>query len=338
MTNRDDFLQRIWQAPESDDERLVYADWLQEYGDGDRDRATEEFIRRTCENNGLDTRKAIKPMDAKWLAKNWLGDRVINKHGAISPAFTENWCRLCPALVRWLKIINQTGGQEVIGGIPTGYPRATWKRDGRRIELTFFTSQLHIKQIVTLEFWRGFVKSITCSYWAQMDNLLPLLMIDQPCVVPQIASLERDFHGGRDWARVYEGQIGPYAMREIELLHREKTSSWRPDRYCPAGDRVASAHWDRAQEDVHKRDRSPVARMMDAVTWALREAAKDCLTPTQRDGAVEKIGWRIPERWIIQNIPGDNNAGIELEETQPYTGRAFQGQVFDPDFPQPSEA
>jgi uncharacterized protein (TIGR02996 family) len=45
MTERDALLAAILDNPKDDMPRLVFADWLQEYGDGDLDRATEEFIR-----------------------------------------------------------------------------------------------------------------------------------------------------------------------------------------------------------------------------------------------------------------------------------------------------
>jgi uncharacterized protein (TIGR02996 family) len=47
VTERDALLRVVLAQPECDAARLVYADWLQEYGD-DADRARAEFIRLTC--------------------------------------------------------------------------------------------------------------------------------------------------------------------------------------------------------------------------------------------------------------------------------------------------
>ena len=44
MADRDSFLQAIREAPEDNNLRLVFADWLQEHGD-EHDRARAEFIR-----------------------------------------------------------------------------------------------------------------------------------------------------------------------------------------------------------------------------------------------------------------------------------------------------
>ncbi len=55
----------------------MYADWLGEHGEGDRSKATAEFIRLSC--NGARHGKQLVP------AHDWL---------------TENWQRLVPSILR----------------------------------------------------------------------------------------------------------------------------------------------------------------------------------------------------------------------------------------------
>jgi uncharacterized protein (TIGR02996 family) len=49
MSDRRSFLQAMIAAPEDDTPRLVYADWLEEHGQGEADRDRAEFIRAQCE-------------------------------------------------------------------------------------------------------------------------------------------------------------------------------------------------------------------------------------------------------------------------------------------------
>jgi uncharacterized protein (TIGR02996 family) len=48
MSDRRAFLEAIRAAPEDDTPRLIYADWLEEHGQGETDRDRAEFIRAQC--------------------------------------------------------------------------------------------------------------------------------------------------------------------------------------------------------------------------------------------------------------------------------------------------
>ena len=61
-------LRAIAAAPDDDAPRLVYADWLDEHGPGDADRARAEFVRLAC---GLKPKVQITRAEQLWLADNW---------------------------------------------------------------------------------------------------------------------------------------------------------------------------------------------------------------------------------------------------------------------------
>ncbi|VTR96026.1 unnamed protein product [Gemmata massiliana] len=70
MNERKALLDAIAIHAAEDTPRLVYADWLEEHGEGDLDRATVEFIRASCfrrnHKSGYMPRKAYR-----WLHENW---------------------------------------------------------------------------------------------------------------------------------------------------------------------------------------------------------------------------------------------------------------------------
>lgn len=70
MSDRAAFLKRIRRRPFDCTVRLVFADWLDEFGASDLDRATAEFIRVSC--RAVKTRTGRMPVAAyPWLAANW---------------------------------------------------------------------------------------------------------------------------------------------------------------------------------------------------------------------------------------------------------------------------
>jgi uncharacterized protein (TIGR02996 family) len=81
MTNEANFLAAIREDPDDDGVRLVYADWLEEHGDSEAQRARAEFIRVQIELKRLpefDARRhALEDREADLLAVHeeaWLGD------------------------------------------------------------------------------------------------------------------------------------------------------------------------------------------------------------------------------------------------------------------------
>lgn len=66
MSTRAELLEAIRANPAEDTPRLMYADWLDEHGDCDRDAATAEFIRLCCDNR--QGKRLRMPLAAyKWL-------------------------------------------------------------------------------------------------------------------------------------------------------------------------------------------------------------------------------------------------------------------------------
>src|SRR5690348_345799 len=76
MTDRESLLAAIKANPRDDLPRLVYADWLDEFGTTDLDAATSEFIRASVAFKGKQRRPvglngAMAPAAYEWLHDNW---------------------------------------------------------------------------------------------------------------------------------------------------------------------------------------------------------------------------------------------------------------------------
>lgn len=70
MNDRAGFLAKIRRQPLDYTARMVYADWLDEFGTTDFDRATSEFLRISC--RVVKSEFAAMPKAAyPWLASNW---------------------------------------------------------------------------------------------------------------------------------------------------------------------------------------------------------------------------------------------------------------------------
>jgi uncharacterized protein (TIGR02996 family) len=74
VTERETFLAAIREAGADDTPRLVYADWLDEFGTTDADAARAEFIRLSCttgkrKGTGVKVRSGVK--EGRWLDENW---------------------------------------------------------------------------------------------------------------------------------------------------------------------------------------------------------------------------------------------------------------------------
>ena len=76
MTDRESLLAAIQANPRDDLPRLVYADWLDEFGTTDLDAATSEFIRVSVAFKGKQRRPVgvngmMAPAGYEWLHDNW---------------------------------------------------------------------------------------------------------------------------------------------------------------------------------------------------------------------------------------------------------------------------
>ena len=167
MTDRESFLKAIIASPDDHIPRLVFADWLDEFGAGDLDATTVEFIRVSCSK--------------------------IHKHRMPKEAYAWlhlNWKRLCPSL--WtVHVPRQTVHQGVgksdddvlyyVKGrgvwMKINIPNPRYRADGERWEanlVPFYSCT------VWLEFWKGFLLSV--GMWSSFakERLIPLLETDQP--------------------------------------------------------------------------------------------------------------------------------------------------------------
>lgn len=67
-SDRIPLLRSILTNPNDDLPRLVFADYLEDYGSGDLDAATVEFIRVSCDSKG---RRVMPRFAYKWLHSSW---------------------------------------------------------------------------------------------------------------------------------------------------------------------------------------------------------------------------------------------------------------------------
>ncbi|AWM42404.1 hypothetical protein GobsT_11790 [Gemmata obscuriglobus] len=130
--------------PDDDTLRLVYADWLDDRGAGDRDAATAEFIRASC---GDRPRRAMPRAAYRWL---------LGATGA-------NWRRLVPG------VLARFGAGSGAGC-----------RRGRAVSCALALPGSGRRYAVAFEFERGFVRAARfCSAHAA-SVVLDALQDDQP--------------------------------------------------------------------------------------------------------------------------------------------------------------
>ncbi|QJW98614.1 TIGR02996 domain-containing protein [Frigoriglobus tundricola] len=153
MSDRDALLAAIWAAPDDDLARHVYAEWLDEFGATDHDRATAEFVRLSCP---MRARVATRMPTA---AYKWLAD----------PPLTANWKRLVPSV---LALRN-----------PESRLPSDWTRTGCRVTArvplvstrgTWFLGRME------LVFRRGFVVEAFLNHVGTAQVIWAALQRDQP--------------------------------------------------------------------------------------------------------------------------------------------------------------
>lgn len=286
MTDRESFLAAIKANPNDDIPRLVFADWLEEHAECDRDVATAEFIRISCT---LDAKQKVASIRAgNWMDgwKDGWKDGYIADAGVPRPPPTITGVRrLVPKLYEW---VDQTCA---LGSVHdphelfwNGYPYIETGRKGRWVEVRSKTSPPVLPEIVNIEFWRGFVRRVEVRHWSMADEILPLLLEDQPLIEPEIRGALRARGVGRWSARVWGTQIGPAAERYLMRLKEP----FRPDRdvrSAYAGNPIEYT-WLKEESRFRHRDR---ARW--AIVICLRAAAKEIMN-----------GWRKPDQPITDSM------------------------------------
>lgn len=148
MTDRAALLAAIKAHPRELTPRLMYADWLDEFGTTDLDRATSEFIRVSCPRAS----KLMPPEAFAWIA--------------------GNWTRLVPSLM----------------AAATGDRENVWHREGRVIFVRYCgrpdmgwdspTPKRH--RPLGLSFHRGFLEQVVVFSWYAAKFARPLIAADQP--------------------------------------------------------------------------------------------------------------------------------------------------------------
>lgn len=163
------FLRSIRQTPGDDTIRLAYADWLEENGQGDLDRATGEFIRVSCRLGGVPNFMA--PAGYKWLDANWprLVPSVLKLHGGFDDTHKATNPRI------WLKAEKRTRPRRFLedSGIP-------WVRDGRTVCFGGYRrhGELAAPIFFVFNFWKGFLED--GRSWGTRGEAKNALQLDQP--------------------------------------------------------------------------------------------------------------------------------------------------------------
>ncbi len=167
MHTREDFIAAIRAEPKCDTLRLVYADWLDEFGDCDRDRATAEFIRLSCDRSG---KRRAPDAAYRWLYEERYPDEFDRAFGAFE-VVAANWKRLVPGLVS--RHTSQFFDYGDIGSARVG------RRVSVRGSFDLPPRKYHLSAL-TLEFERGFVVGVRLSSPSWLRYLAPVLLADQP--------------------------------------------------------------------------------------------------------------------------------------------------------------
>ncbi len=186
------FLRSIKAEPGNDTIRLAYADYLEEHGEGDLDRATGEFIKAGCRLGGADNLMA--PKAYAWLDANWprLIPSVVGLHAGFDDEHKATNLRI------WLR--DEKSGRRERRFLPdSGIPfvrhgRTVCFGGYRKARLTEIATGEYIpfegiRRVFTtkIEFWKGFVQEgrLWGTRWDRFDTDNPLgglalLKLDQP--------------------------------------------------------------------------------------------------------------------------------------------------------------
>jgi uncharacterized protein (TIGR02996 family) len=156
---RESLIEAIRSRPDEDTPRLMYADWLEEYGQGDVDKATIEFIRVSCSMK-LGGSKRMPKAAYQWIR--------------------ENWKRLVPETLKMHTPWNPNGSLDIQPVFPLSYikGRIVFIDIGLHSSVSRRTYRCHMG----LEFWKGFVQDfLVCSNYTR-TKLKDVLKKEQPLV------------------------------------------------------------------------------------------------------------------------------------------------------------
>lgn len=242
MSDRENFISAILAEPNDDLSRLAFADWLDDNGEGERDRATAEFIRLSCR---MEQSERLSLAEGKWL-----------DHGM-------NYAKLLPTLFAWLDKTNTRDGDMASYSYGSHFP-LTWERKGRNLIIRYRRSPIYIPEICTIEFWRGFVRKVVNRHYETSDEFIRLILPDQPLCEPTLRHLEETRN--RYSSSVWDSSIGMAANSFVTEL---------PEKVKPDWSSFINGHyvhiWDAQDGDPHRW--RPEKRRYFAVAWLLRKTA-----------------------------------------------------------------
>ncbi len=120
---RAEWIEAIRLNPVCETTRLTFADWLDDYGAGDLDAATAEFVRASCRGVEVNGTQMARPAYA-WLEANWprLVPTLYTNYGTAFAATQQ------PAAAETLKMLNWRSGRKIGTTVhaprtfPKGYP------------------------------------------------------------------------------------------------------------------------------------------------------------------------------------------------------------------------
>lgn len=207
MSDKQALLAAIRANPDEDTPRLMYADYLDEHGAGDLDRATAEFIRLSCPmrapKNGWE--KPAMPRDCyPWL-------RDLRYHEVSNPAWpapivVANYRRFVPGLLALHTPIHSTDTPPE-------------ERDGRRIHVVLrlalptspgvqaiLPTATHYRRPTPVSLWfrRGFLEAWRVHHAAGRALVAPAIAADQPLAV-DLVEREAKYATVRSGARQLAG-------------------------------------------------------------------------------------------------------------------------------------
>lgn len=207
MNERLALLRAILASPDEDTPRLMFADWLNEYGTTDADAARSEFIRLGCT-----MKRGKRPITAKE------GEWVVS-----------NWRRILPS----------------VPALTTPDRMGTPRRKGRWLEMLLGWPGFG-SEFLYLEFDRGFVRRVGfetrpsyAHYWGAIAAEEPVAEFC-PNGLPRVSVREMR----RKEVVVYPDDWGEAVFARVAGFDSELPARWKQFTTRPHLDRTPPAEWD----------------------------------------------------------------------------------------------
>lgn len=181
MGDRRSLINAIQGNPDDDTPRLIFADWLDEFGKSDQDYARAEYIRLSCGvgygGDQMRSKVRLGVKEGKWLDANW--KRLLPS--LLASAAPECWEKRLPLMEGGL--VDHTAG-----GIKAS-------RSGRNLTVRFYWGwdsgrkndpKRYSGFTMHLWFWRGFLRSFDVYTVRQLYLVGGIIAADDPLAVPKL--------------------------------------------------------------------------------------------------------------------------------------------------------